>query len=206
MKPVSKTKWVATANSIAERAEQGARRRGDARAIATQLFGVVEALHPVELRVDLDEIVEHRERDLRVAELVEGAEGRRGPPRRVAAEARAAEVADDGGELGERQRRAVQLDRVPPNRVELLEVVDRADRLAHRGDRRLLLGLAVHVLGVRSAKRLFPRLPRVVREPRLAALLAREDLFFAHVGKLPVELPRLVEPLAPLEHDHSRSS
>ena len=175
VKPVSNTKLVAIANSIAfggeqQLVDQVARRRSRPSCSCGRSLCVQSNCGSQRTSSCISS-----ERDLRVAQLVERAEQRRRAPGAVAAEARGAQVADDRRELGQRQRRGVQLQRrssQPGGSRWKSSTRPTASRTAC--DRRVLGVLAGDVLGVAGAERLVPARPLGVRQPRAAALHLRE--------------------------------
>jgi hypothetical protein len=120
---------------------------------------MVEAVRPVELGIVTQQIVQDEERDLGVPELVESAHGGGRAPRARSPEPRAPEIADDRRELGERERRSVELQRVEPHRIDSLPVLRSADGFADRVDRGVLPRLSLDILSVRRPVRLVPGPP-----------------------------------------------
>jgi len=164
------------------------------------VVGVVEAVHPVELRVPLHEIVEEEQRDLGVPELVQRPEQRHRAPGAVAREAARAQVSDRRRELRERQRRAVELVDTEPRRRHAPQLLGPADGVAHRAHRALLLTLGRDVLAIARPIGLVPLGPGRRRHTSVAARLGREELRILHVPDGPVELARQIEPRLAREH------
>ncbi len=167
---------------------------------------VEELVRPVELRVPAHQFVHQQEWDLRVPELIERPERRRRPPRAVASEPAGAKVADDGGELRQRERSSVKLDGVHPRGIEFLEVFDPADGVPHGVNGSILCMLVRDVLAVRGPVRFVPALPLGLRQPGMAARRFREGLFLVDVRELPVELASQIEPLVALQHESPSGS
>jgi hypothetical protein len=168
-----------------------------ARGDGDPVVGMIEAVRPVEAGVAGDQVVHQLEGDLRVPELVEGAQQRHAAPRPVTAEACRAEIADHGGELRQRQRGRVQLHRAHPTRVEPRRTAAR-QRLANGDHRRLLLRLHAHVVDEGGAKLLLPSRPIRVRQPRTSAARLGKEVAGIDVARLPVELPRQRHPIVVL--------
>ena len=159
VKPVSNTKLVPTANSIGVGAQQQLVHHV-ARRDRHPVVGVIEAMRPVELRVPGHQLVHERQRESGCGEARRARRRSRSCARRCARPKRAARrlpitaANSASGSVAACSLRASQ-----PGAGQLLEVVELAQRLAHRRQRALLLALGGDVLGVGRAVGLVPALP-----------------------------------------------
>src|SRR5712692_174440 len=135
-----------------------------------------------------------------MTELIQSAKSGHGPPGTISSETGSPQVARHCHELGERYSRSVYLQSIDPGGSQLLYILQPPDRVAYRVYGTVFLILVVHVLAVGGLEGLLPILPLRVGQPRATTDHFRKDLFLPHVGVIPVQLPRQVQPLFPLEH------